>query len=189
MSIVTKTGDDGTTGLSGGERVRKDHLRIEAYGCVDELNCLLGFALAAGLESTLAKIVQEIQEMLFILGADLATPEAKRKTTRIEENHIARLEEEIQKAEATLPALRQFILPGGNTGAAALHTARAVCRRAERRTWPLVRKNLASAETARFLNRLSDLLFLLARCQNHRSGISERPWRVPSSSQIPTTQN
>ncbi|MCX7868320.1 MAG: cob(I)yrinic acid a,c-diamide adenosyltransferase [Terrimicrobiaceae bacterium] len=177
MSVATKTGDNGTTALFAGPRVPKDDPRIEAFGTVDEVNSHLGVALAAGLEFSVARSVRDIQGMLFVLGGDLAAPAGAPGAPRITEREIERLEQEISRAEAALPPMRQFILPGGNLGAAALHAARAVCRRAERRVWPLVRDGQASSESARFLNRLSDALFLLARLENHLAGILDQPWQ------------
>jgi cob(I)alamin adenosyltransferase len=191
--IYTRTGDKGDTGLFGGQRVRKDSLRVEAYGSVDELNAALGVALAQSPENTLASLLLRIQNDLFLLGADLATPEEKEKRKgqtviqRIRPELTTHLETWIDRLEAELPPLKQFILPGGHPLAAQLHLCRVVCRRAERCCVALARPKTDTAEPAstvsainpeilRYLNRLSDLLFVLARCVNHRQGVADIPW-------------
>ena len=182
MKIYTRTGDQGTTGLFGGDRVEKNHPRIEAYGTVDETNAYLGLARAhlhdqpgaARLELLLARLQSE----LFILGADLATPQNARATVpRIEASHIAALEHAIDALEADLPPLKHFILPGGTVAAGMLHVARTVCRRAERLTVAAAEQDTLSPNTAIYLNRLSDLLFVLARWTNHQAGIDEAQWK------------
>lgn len=181
MPICTKTGDAGQTGLLGGARVPKDHPRIEACGEVDELNCALGAALAAGLHPETAEPARHLQNRLFILGAALAdASEQAAPKKRITEEDISWLENLAVTLEKALPPFRHFILPGGTAGAAALHLARAICRRAERRAWVAVREAGVPAETARFLNRLSDALFLLARKENHLAGAAEPAWEKPS---------
>jgi cob(I)alamin adenosyltransferase len=181
MKIYTKTGDDGTTGLFGGRRVSKTDPRVEAYGIVDELNAVLGVALASndapGLAS-LRELLLSIQRDLFVLGADLATPRGEESTylPRIQEEHVVTLEHAIDSAEASLPALGNFILPGGPAPAAQLHHARTVCRRAERATVQLAEQQDVGAIPVRYLNRLADLLFVLARSAAHTQGAPEIEW-------------
>jgi len=182
MKIYTRTGDTGTTALFGGDRVGKNHPRIEAYGTVDETNAYLGLARslledqpgAVRLEPLLARL----QDDLFILGADLATPsESRAVVPRIDQAHITRLEEAIDAFEADLPPLKHFILPGGTSVAGMLHVARTVCRRAERLTVAASAEEAISLEATIYLNRLSDLLFVLARWVNRQAGIEEAAWK------------
>lgn len=182
MKIYTRTGDTGETGLFGGPRVRKDALRVEAYGTVDELNAVLGVARTAALPSRIDAILQRVQHELFEVGAELATPAAAaRGHELVGPRHVAALEEDIDRVEESLPPLKQFILPGGAPGAAWLHLARTVCRRAERLVVALAH---APAETLSphllvYLNRLSDLLFVLAREANQAAGQADIPWTRP----------
>jgi len=179
MKIYTRTGDDGTTGLFGGGRVPKSHPRIAAYGTVDELNSWLGLVRAHLLpeENELDALLQRLQGMLFDTGADLATPlDSRARTVRIESRHVAAIEQEIDRLEAQLPPLKTFILPGGAPAAAMLHVARTVCRRAERHVVEAMQQEALNPEVLRFLNRLSDLLFVLARWVNHRRRVAETPW-------------
>jgi cob(I)alamin adenosyltransferase len=182
MKIYTKTGDDGETGLFGGPRVRKDSLRIEAFGTVDELNAVLGLARASGLPAEIDAVIEPIQHELFALGAELATPNPERHgTALVGASAIAALEQAIDRAETSLQPLRQFILPGGAPAAAQLHVARTVCRRAERRLTSLIAATdePVSPNTLVYLNRLSDLLFVLARQANALAGRPDVPWRKP----------
>ena len=182
MKIYTRTGDTGTTALFGGDRVGKNHPRIEAYGTVDETNAHLGLARSLlqdqpGAERLIAMLTR-LQDDLFVLGADLATPSASRATVpRIDETHIRHLEHAIDAFEADLPPLKHFILPGGTPVAGTLHVARTVCRRAERLTIAASAQEAISAEAAIYLNRLSDLLFVLARWANRQAGIEEAAWK------------
>ena len=173
--IVTRTGDDGTTGLGDGRRVPKDSARVEAMGAVDELNCALGELRARPLPQALAEQAGlfEIQQELFDLGGELAVP----GMVLIDEARIERLEAVIEQLNAELPALKEFVLPGGNPAAAACHTARAVCRRAERCCWALSRSESVQPAALRYLNRLSDLLFVLARRLALAEGDREVLWR------------
>lgn len=176
MKIYTKTGDDGTTGLFGGGRVRKDDARVESYGTVDELNALVGVARAHGLATATDSVLGQVQVDLFALGAELATvpgKESKLPMARLEGADAERLERAIDAAEEGLPALKHFILPGGSTQAAALHHARTVCRRAER---AVIALGAARAELVIYLNRLSDLLFVQARRENFDRGVADVPW-------------
>lgn len=182
MKIYTKTGDDGETGLFAGPRVRKDDLRIEAYGEVDELNSVLGIVRGATPPADIDQLLDRIQNELFAVGAELATPDPAAHGTRlIGEPHIAALETAIDRHEATLPLLRQFILPGGTRAASALHLARTVCRRAERRVVALRHQPhvTVSNDLVVYLNRLSDLLFVLARAANAAENRPDVPWTKP----------
>ena len=177
--VYTRTGDDGTTGLGGGQRVGKDSLRIEAYGTVDELNSQIGLAIATGLNETIAAPLAGIQNELFHLGSDLCILEedkAKRPVPRIEERHVVALEKLMDRLSEELSPLENFILPGGTPGAAQLHVARTVCRRAERLLVALARREAVGSWTVRYLNRLSDALFVMARHENKRRGAADVLW-------------
>ncbi len=179
MKIYTKTGDTGTTGLLGNRRVSKDDARIDAYGTVDELNAALGLARAFGLDSAADALAGQIQNDLFTVGAALADPAPSgRFHQAIHGDHAARLESAIDALEQELAPLTQFILPGGGLGAAQLHVARTVCRRAERLVVKLARLSGEDVpgEIIVYLNRLSDLLFVLARAVNSRAHIPDVPW-------------
>ncbi|MBC8366094.1 cob(I)yrinic acid a,c-diamide adenosyltransferase [bacterium] len=177
MKIYTKTGDKGETGLIGGERVAKDHARIEAYGTVDELNALLGAARRAGASSELDAQLESIQNELFVIGSQLASPKENDKLPVLEESSIRQLESWIDEAEEKLPALKQFILPGGGPTGSMLHLARTVCRRTERRVHSLSRETKLPGEIPVFLNRLSDYLFTVARLANLNDGVGDVPWK------------
>jgi cob(I)alamin adenosyltransferase len=179
--IYTKTGDDGSTGLFGGQRVAKDSLRIESYGTVDELNSFIGVVRAQGVAPEHDTLLGEIQETLFVLGSDLATPIDREPSTfvlpRVTAADIECLELAIDRMEESLPPLKSFILPGGAPAGAMLHVARTVCRRAERRVVALQGADSSvGVLPVQYLNRLSDLLFVLARAVNHASGVEEHPW-------------
>jgi len=179
MKIYTKTGDDGTTGLFGGRRVPKTDLRVEAYGTVDELNAVLGLALATGEgPGELRDLMLELQRELFVLGSDLATPPGEEASyvPRVQAASVEALERAIDDAEAGLAPLKNFILPGGSPLAAHLHHARTVCRRAERATVALAAREEIGAVPVRYLNRLADLLFVLARAANRAAGAAETEW-------------
>ncbi len=181
MKIYTKTGDTGTTGLFGGPRVPKDDVRVEAYGDVDELNAVLGMARAVDVMPRIDEVLVPIQRDLFAIGALLATPDREKmaqhlEKARIDSTRIRELERAIDEAEAELEPLRAFILPGGSQKAAVLHLARTVCRRAERRVVRLQRDVDLPPIAIIYLNRLSDLLFTLARVANRRSGVMEEAW-------------
>jgi cob(I)alamin adenosyltransferase len=177
--VYTRTGDDGTTGLGSGGRVGKDSPRIEAYGTVDELNSQIGLALASGVNETIAAPLASIQNDLFHLGSDLCVPEeekARRPVPRIEARHVETLEALMDRLSEELPALENFVLPGGSLGAAQLHVARTICRRAERVVVALSRRESVGAYTMKYLNRLSDALFVMARHENKRRGIPDVLW-------------
>ena len=181
MKIYTKTGDQGETGLFGGGRVSKDDPRVEAYGDVDELNAVLGLARSLELMPRIDEVVVPVQRDLFSLGALLATPQPDRmkqqlEKARIDEARIEQLERAIDHGEEELEPLRAFVLPGGTPKSAALHVARTVCRRAERRVIALQREAEVPPVVIKYLNRLSDLLFVLARVANRRAGAGEVTW-------------
>ena len=172
--IYTRTGDDGTTGLGDGSRVRKDSLRVEAYGTVDELNSAIGVLLAvADLPDGVEACLTQVQHELFDMGGELCIP----GHTAIKAPQIRRLEEELDAFNDALPPLKEFILPGGGTAAAACHLARTVARRAERRVWSLARAESVSPEVVKYLNRLSDLLFVIARVLARHERGTEVLWR------------
>ena len=181
MKIYTRTGDAGETGLFGGARVNKDDARVEAYGTVDETNSCLGAARALGVSQSTDAALLRIQSDLFTVGAELACvpgKESKLKLKLVSEADITRLEGWIDDAEAPLAPLENFVLPGGSAGAAELHRARTVCRRAERRTLTAGRVSPVRPEIVIYLNRLSDLLFVLARYENQVAGVADIPWVV-----------
>jgi cob(I)alamin adenosyltransferase len=177
--VYTRTGDDGTTSLGAGRRVAKDSARVEAYGTVDELNSFLGAAIASGVDGTLAEMLGTIQNDLFHLGSDLCVTEedkASRPVPRIEARHVEALERWIDRLSEELPALENFVLPGGSVGSAQLHVARAVCRRAERLVVALSRTEAVGDQVIVYLNRLSDALFVMARWENLRKGVPDVLW-------------
>jgi cob(I)alamin adenosyltransferase len=181
MKIYTRTGDKGETGLLGGGRVPKAHLRVEAVGEVDELNATLGLCVAAVMDAEIRGRVVRVQQDLFSLGASLATPgsesgAARPGTPMIPERRVGEMEGWIDGASTEAPPLRSFILPGGTAGSAALHLARTVCRRAERAVVRLERQEPIDRNALAYLNRLSDLLFALARLENHRAGVADVLW-------------
>jgi cob(I)alamin adenosyltransferase len=181
MKIYTKTGDAGDTGLFGGGRVGKDHPRVEAYGDVDELNATLGLVRALEPMPRVDEVIVPIQRDLFSIGALLATPDrdkmrASLEKARIDDTRIRELELAIDQCEAELEPLRSFIVPGGTAKAAALHVARTVCRRAERRVVALQQTEELPSLVVIYLNRVSDLLFMLARVANRRAGAGEVSW-------------
>ena len=178
--IYTRTGDQGQTGLIGGARVPKDHARVAAYGEIDELNAALGLARAHATDRRLAVLLGAVQRDLFALGAQLADPTAtvgtRKAKAAITAARIARLEKAIDAREAGLRPLTHFILPGGSPLGASLHLARTICRRAERTTVALARQQPVDSRVLAYLNRLADLLFVLARFENQRSGAPEDRW-------------
>lgn len=179
--VYTKTGDDGTTGLGSGRRVAKESLRVSAYGTVDELNSHLGVAIASGLVEALQTPLAKTQNDLFHLGSDLCMPLDDEKTydvPRIEDRHVDFLEALMDELSEKLEPLENFILPGGHPAAAHLHVARTVCRRAERDLIALSREETVSAESIKYLNRLSDALFVMARFQNLDSGHQDVYWNT-----------
>ncbi|MDH3521018.1 MAG: cob(I)yrinic acid a,c-diamide adenosyltransferase [Myxococcales bacterium] len=180
MSVYTRRGDGGQTDLFGGPRVAKDHLRVEAYGAVDEANAAIGAAAAASAHEDLREIAREMQALLFELGGVLATPDAERReesgVPELEDAQVEAVERHIDRLEQELEPLRRFVLPGGAQAAAAFHVARTVCRRAERRCVALHHEEPIDAVALRYLNRLSDLLFVMARVENRRAGPGDVEW-------------
>jgi cob(I)alamin adenosyltransferase len=180
VKIYTKTGDGGQTGLLGGTRVGKDHIRVAAYGEVDETNALLGVVRARAEDDRLRRLLAEVQRDLFALGAQLADPTARvtarKAKAAVTEASVRRLERAIDAREKKLPALTAFILPGGSETGALLHLARTVCRRAERSVVGLSRSERVDPRLVVYLNRLSDLLFVLARSENHLRDEAEERW-------------
>jgi cob(I)alamin adenosyltransferase len=179
MKIYTKTGDEGRTGLFGGVRVSKADARVETYGDVDELNSVLGAVRARGPEATTDALLLALQGELFVLGAELARAPGKDVDVGVallSESDVVRLERAIDDFERELPPLKTFILPGGSECASLLHMARSVCRRAERRLVALADREAVRPELLRYLNRLSDLLFVTARYANFRANVTDVPW-------------
>ena len=180
MKVYTRRGDGGETDLFGGERVAKDHLRVQAYGDVDELNACLGVAASATAHDELRAELRAIQGSLFDLGATLATPDArhreKNQVPGVSDEDVTALEQRIDALEEELAPLKRFILPGGTPAAAALHHARTVCRRAERSSVTLAHEDEVEETGIRYLNRLSDLLFVMARVENRRANVDDVEW-------------
>lgn len=185
MQLYTRTGDDGTTGLFGSGRVDKHHPRIEACGAVDEANSCLALAASAcdqanTLHIAFTAILEELQHRLFDVGADLATPHGEKtstKITRIQPAMIQKLEQSIDDIDIENKPMREFVLPGGTELASRLHLARSVCRRAERRIVAMMQSETVTPEVILFMNRLSDLLFAMARRINRDAGIPDTPWK------------
>ncbi|MGB0347463.1 MAG: cob(I)yrinic acid a,c-diamide adenosyltransferase [Balneolaceae bacterium] len=177
MKIYTKKGDSGNTSLFGGQTVSKSAARIESYGTVDELNSILGVVRSFEVNAQIDNWLNTVQHQLFVLGADLATPENREvRIDRISEEEITFLEKLIDKMDDELPQLKNFILPGGTQAAASIHHARTVCRRAERLTVACGTEEEISELTVKYLNRLSDFLFMLGRYENFKSGKEDTPW-------------
>jgi len=179
--IYTKTGDSGDTSLFGGGRVGKEDIRVDAYGQVDELNAAIGVARAEGL-GAMDALALRLQEQLFTLGSVLATPagsKAEKVIPKVKAEWATEMEKAIDGFDLELPPLSTFILPAGTRATAALHLARTVCRRAERRVVPLHRAGKVEISVVVYLNRLSDLLFTMARVANHRAGVKDTPWAPP----------
>lgn len=179
MKLYTKRGDDGTTGLIGNVRVSKSDLRVAAYGDVDEANAVIGLALSGCSDADTAAPLRRIQSELFTLGAELATPDGQTPAQAITEAQAVQLERWIDEATTETAPLKNFVLPGGCELASRLHLARTVCRRAERTAVALAERESVSRSAITYLNRLSDLLFALARRANHRAGVADIPW-LPS---------
>ncbi|MFH0733531.1 MAG: cob(I)yrinic acid a,c-diamide adenosyltransferase [bacterium] len=178
MKIYTKTGDKGQTSLFGGQRVWKDDLRIEAYGTVDELNSLIGVAITEIVYEDVIEVLQKIQNRLFTVGADLATPAEKSlKIQRVNNVFIEECEKDIDNFSSKIPELKEFILPGGTKGSALLHLCRTVCRRAERKVITLTKEVDLGVNVLIYLNRLSDLFFVLARFENFVNSVSDIKWK------------
>jgi cob(I)alamin adenosyltransferase len=177
VKIYTKTGDDGTTGLIGNKRVKKSNPRIATYGMVDELNAALGIILSSKLGKDIRDLLTKIQNDLFVVGADLANPNLDNKSNRITSEMVLYLEKEIDRLEEKLSPITFFILPGGNLIASQVHLARAICRRAEINVVNLSEIDKVNNECLVYMNRLSDLLFVVARTINKRKKISDVAWK------------
>lgn len=178
MKIYTRTGDDGSTGLYGGGRVAKCDPRIEAFGAIDELNAQLGVVRAIGLPKRFDDVISVLQNQMFDLGAELATPDAfSHGTEFLQDADIVRVEEWIDEFESTLAPLQTFILPGGTSSAAALHLARCICRRAEREMVALAAISTVRPTALQYMNRIGDFLFVLARAANAESGNADVAWQ------------
>ncbi len=177
MKIYTKTGDDGTTGLQGGKRISKADLRIQAYGTIDEINSVLGIILSYKIDSDINALLTQIQNELFVAGSDLSNPDLTNTKNRITESMIVNLEGRIDKFEHELMPLTNFILPGGNRIAAYLHLARTITRRAETTLVGLSKTEQLNPAAQKYLNRLSDLLFVLARLINKRTKTPDIIWK------------
>ena len=178
MKIYTKTGDDGTTGLQGNLRISKSHPRISAYGAIDESNAILGIILSYELDEDIANLLNLIQNELFVVGADLSNPDVKNNKNRVTSDMILNLEKNIDKFEEELCPLTNFILPGGNIIASHLHHARTVIRRAETHIVLLNEQEKLNLNCIRYVNRLSDLFFVLGRVLNKRKGQKDIVWKI-----------
>ncbi len=176
MKIYTKTGDEGDTGLQGGKRISKSSVRIRSYGDVDEINSVLGLVLSHKIDQDVEELLKEIQNELFVLGSDLSNPNMDDKQNRISKNMIEELEKKIDEYEKELPPLSNFILPGGANSASLVHLARTVSRRAETNVVLLTKTEKINTECQVYLNRLSDLLFVIARVLNKRSKTPDIIW-------------
>ena len=178
MKIYTKTGDDGNTGLQGNLRISKSHSRIFAYGAVDEANAALGIVLTNSLDDDIFNVLRKIQNDLFVVGSDLSNPNLNDVKNRISLEMIQELEQNIDKFDAELPPLTNFILPGGVTAASQLHFARTIVRRAETLTVQLAEKDEINSNCIIYLNRLSDLFFVMGRLINKRNGTEDIIWKI-----------
>ncbi|GAB3497241.1 cob(I)yrinic acid a,c-diamide adenosyltransferase [Amycolatopsis cihanbeyliensis] len=179
MKIYTRKGDSGETGIWGGKRLGKDEARMEAIGTVDEVNAAIGVAVAHGVPDGVAELLQTAQNTLFVVGCELMAPErtgSGASVPRLTGNEVPEMEAAIDELDQRLPELRNFILPSGTVAAAQIHLARGVCRRAERSVATVRRAEEVGTEVSAYLNRLADLLFVLARYVNHDAGITEIPW-------------
>ena len=176
VKIYTKTGDDGTSGLIGGSRVKKTNERITAYGAVDEVNSAIGVVLSYDIDPDIRGSLVKIQNDLFVVGADLANPDLKVQSNRVTDEMITHLEGEIDRLESEISPITYFILPGGNTPASQIHLARAICRRAEVTIVKVSEQEPVNKSCQIYVNRLSDLLFTIARTINHRKKIKDTAW-------------
>ena len=177
VKIYTRTGDDGTTGLIGGSRVKKSSPRIVAYGAVDETNSAIGVVLSSKIDPDLRNLLTRIQNDLFVVGSDLANPDAGSSQERVTDDMTAYLETQIDRLETELEPITYFILPGGDSVSSQIHMARAICRRAEANIVEASEKEKISRPCQTYVNRLSDLLFVIARTVNHRMKIRDVAWK------------
>lgn len=177
MKIYTKTGDDGTTGLQGGTRISKSNIRIKAYGAVDEINATIGAILSNKFDNELEKLLKNIQNELFVAGSDLSNPDLSSKKNRVTSEMVKNLEKNIDLLENDLPPITNFILPGGHEIASLIHVARTITRRAETQVISLDESEKVNEDCKKYLNRLSDLLFVLARLVNKKNGFEDIIWK------------
>ncbi|MFB5630139.1 MAG: cob(I)yrinic acid a,c-diamide adenosyltransferase [Nitrosopumilaceae archaeon] len=177
MKIYTKTGDDGSTSLQGGKRVIKSNIRIKAYGAVDEINASIGLILSSKFDDELEKILKKIQNDLFVVGSDLSNSNLVNKENRVTVEMVENIEKNIDRLEKELPPITNFILPGGNEVSARIHLSRAITRRAETQVISLDEKEKVNEECKKYLNRLSDLLFVMARYVNKKNGLEDIIWK------------
>ncbi len=177
MKIYTKTGDDGTTGVQGGKRISKSNLRIKAYGTIDELNATIGLVLSKKFDDDIENLLRNIQNDLFVAGSDLSNPDLSNMKNRITKEMVVNIEKNIDRLENELPPITNFILPGGHEVASLIHIARTIARRAETIVISLNEKETINDECKKFLNRLSDLLFVIARTVNKKNGFNDIIWK------------
>jgi len=177
MKIYTKTGDDGTTGVQGGKRISKSNLRIKAYGMIDELNANIGLVLSKKFDDDIENLLRNIQNDLFVVGSDLSNPDLTNMKNRITTEMVTNVEKTIDRLENELPPITNFILPGGHEVASLIHISRTIARRAETIVISLNEKEKINDECIKFLNRLSDLLFVVARIVNKKNGFNDIIWK------------
>ncbi len=177
MKIYTKTGDDGTTGLQGGTRISKSNIRIQAYGTIDELNASIGLILSRKFDDELEKLLRDIQNDLFVVGSDLSNRDLSSKENRVTSEMVENIEKNIDLLENELPPITNFILPGGHEIASLFHISRTITRRAETQVISLDESSIVNEECKKYLNRLSDLLFVIARIVNKKNGVEDVIWK------------
>ena len=177
MKIYTKTGDDGTTGVQGGKRISKSNLRIKAYGAIDELNATIGLVLSKKFDDDIEDLLRNIQKDLFVAGSDLSNPDLSNMKNRITVEMVSNIEKNIDRLENKLPSITNFILPGGHEVASLIHIARTIARRAETIAISLNENEKINDECKKFINRLSDLLFVIARTVNKKNGFNDIIWK------------
>ena len=177
MKIYTKTGDDGTTGLQGGRRISKSNIRIMAYGAIDEVNAVIGLILSSKFDDDLEKLLKIIQNDLFVVGSDLSNPDLSSDENRVTQEMVENIEKNIDLFENELSPITNFILPGGHEIASLFHIARTITRRAETQVISLDESGMVNDECKKYLNRLSDLLFVLARIINKKNGFEDVIWK------------
>ncbi len=177
MKIYTKTGDDGSTGIQGGKRISKSHIRIQAYGAIDELNAVVGLILSSKFDQELEEMLKKIQNDLFVVGSDLSSPDLSDTKNRVTSEMVTSIENNIDLLEKELPQITNFILPGGHEKASLVHLARTIARRAETQAISLSEQEEINDECKKYLNRLSDLLFVIARTVNKKNGFEDIVWK------------
>ncbi len=177
MKIYTKTGDDGTTGVQGGKRISKSNLRIKAYGMIDELNATIGLVISKKFDDDIENLLRDIQNDLFVAGSDLSNPDLTNMKNRITKEMVTNVENSIDRLENELPPIINFILPGGHEVSSLIHISRTIARRAETIVISLNEKEKINDECIKFLNRLSDLLFVIARTVNKKNGFNDIIWK------------